>query len=263
MGSSRRWGIRALAVLAVTSVTVFALASAAGAKTVRVYTGDKDTLAQTCRDAGGSTTANKDYTSCDFPNGTTTTCTTNAKDNCVAVSPREKLQSLLSDIRAVGGRDVKTVSDDSKVWVQTAPPMSTASVPCKRCAAVSTARSSRAPTASTGAARLRPSPWSARTRRPRTRARVSPTRRNTPLPASRFRRSSRRVQRRLRADQPRRQGRPRRQGQPRRRARPLQPVFDTEHSGDWAGNLAWRPSVGQSCERAKGGSQVGWCQRDK
>jgi putative hemolysin len=121
MGSSRRWGIRALAVLAVTSVTVLALATAAGATTVRIFKGSANVVEGYCDPPGNltvTTDANGVKTAvCVYKDGTVVTC---VDTSCVSVTPR-KLQSLLTHIRAVGGSEVRKVSDNSKVWVQTAP----------------------------------------------------------------------------------------------------------------------------------------------
>jgi putative hemolysin len=123
MDASRRWGVRGLVVLAVTLVTVLALATAADAVTVRIFTvTSADVVEDLCRKDGGSLTTSTDAkgvttTVCVFPDGEVITC---VGTSCVGVVPR-KLQPLLDDIRAVGGTQVREPSPDSKVWVETGP----------------------------------------------------------------------------------------------------------------------------------------------
>jgi hypothetical protein len=125
MGSSRRWGIRALAVLAVTFLTVLALATAASAET-RVFVQPNVALVQLeCLQKGGSwipipaaTPGGIPGGVCVFPDGGIWICQGGA---CVANTPRKNVQALLNDIRDVGGRSVREPSEHSKGWVQTGP----------------------------------------------------------------------------------------------------------------------------------------------
>jgi hypothetical protein len=123
MGSSRWRGIRALAVLAVTLLTVLALTPTAGAE-MRVFA--TRVLAQLdCQGRGGiwtevpaPTPGSLGFAMCTFPDGSYIICHGEA---CVAYTPRKNVQSLLNNIRAVGGREVREPSPGSKVWERTAP----------------------------------------------------------------------------------------------------------------------------------------------
>jgi hypothetical protein len=125
MNVSRRWGIRSLAVIAVTVGALLALATTASAET-RVFVPPHLGVVQLeCLQKGGVWIAIPAATPgglpggvCVFPDGGTWIC----QDNfCTANTPRKNVQALLNDIRDVGGRSVREPSDHSKVWVQTGP----------------------------------------------------------------------------------------------------------------------------------------------
>jgi putative hemolysin len=117
--ASQRVAVRTVVTVAVAVVTVLALATPADALQVDNFLGDADSLLVLCRVAGGHATS---YTTdkgqhvaiCRMPNGNVVTC---VDDVCFAVSAAQKSQSLVSDIRALGGRQIK-VSNSQKVWIQ-------------------------------------------------------------------------------------------------------------------------------------------------
>jgi hypothetical protein len=125
MGRSKRWGIRSLVVLAISVVTVVALATAAGAlRIVAFRISSLDNLEKACALAGGEFTVTPQgaglpvIRECRYPDGGVITCT---GYDCVLVTPRKNLDSLRPDIRELGGRSISEVSDHSKVWGQTGP----------------------------------------------------------------------------------------------------------------------------------------------
>jgi hypothetical protein len=129
MGVSKRFGVRAIAVVTITVVTVLALATAAGATRYVVFKVDHPAnLKQVCEGAAdghysevtdpkdsGETTVTR---TCQYADGSNLECVNN---DCMYITPRKSLGSLRSDIREVGGRSIGEVSDHSKVWGQTGP----------------------------------------------------------------------------------------------------------------------------------------------
>jgi putative hemolysin len=120
-GSSRRWGVRGLAVFTIAVVTVFALATVAGAETVTSKSNTTN-LAVACAKRGGKYAESADGTlgTCKFPDGQITTCdnTVTDKDNCTTTWPRKTPESPLKEIQelGLGGRsDGKTSGWTQKV----------------------------------------------------------------------------------------------------------------------------------------------------
>jgi hypothetical protein len=118
-------GIRAVAVLAVTLVTVLALAAAAYGE-ITSFKGNASKLKDACEEAGGvyEETSDGSWNSCDTGQADTfCDATITSGPNCWTVSPRKKqaLDHIQKQLDIVLDPQVRTVSGPSKVWEQAAP----------------------------------------------------------------------------------------------------------------------------------------------
>jgi hypothetical protein len=125
MGRSKRWGIRSLVVVAVSFVTVVALASAAFAD-IRTFTKEPSKVADDCKpqppkELHFASSNGVSYVTCIDP-GPPRSITSCVNSNCMEVTRGVKGQKLLDQLRAQGATDVKPVTEGhSKVWVVTGP----------------------------------------------------------------------------------------------------------------------------------------------
>jgi hypothetical protein len=90
-----RGGARALAVFTVAVVTVLALAIPADASTARKFAGSAESVYALCVAVGGNgeihSVAGATWSTCTLSDGTVISC---FGDDCVAITPRKKVESL-------------------------------------------------------------------------------------------------------------------------------------------------------------------------